>query len=357
MKSKWSSEQVWEWYKSYPWLRGFNYLPRTAVNWTEMWQSETFDLETIKQELKWARQYGFNTLRTNIPFIVWQADRKGLLSRIDAFLQCAQEQEIYVMLCPLDDCGFSGDHPFLGPQLEPVPGVHNSQAAASPGRNVVMDESLWPQVESYLRDIISTYKEHKQIIVWDLYNEPTNRAILRGEQESMFDAGLEQKAHELMVKCFQWARSEDPHQPLTVGGWHGDMTVEGGEQPFFAHKTDVAAFELSDVITFHAYVSGERMENFIGFLSRYERPVMCTEWLARHVGSRFEDQFPMFKQHNVACYQWGLVNGRTQTHVPWTTIKNSCPDYHTTWFHDFLRSDGSPYDSGEADLVRLVTQS
>jgi hypothetical protein len=33
----------------------------------------------------WAHDYGYNALRTNLPFIVWEADRDGLLSRIDTF--------------------------------------------------------------------------------------------------------------------------------------------------------------------------------------------------------------------------------------------------------------------------------
>lgn len=55
---QWSTEQAWQWWSKQPWLRGFNYLPRTAVNWTEMWQRETFDLPTIRQELAWAREVG-----------------------------------------------------------------------------------------------------------------------------------------------------------------------------------------------------------------------------------------------------------------------------------------------------------
>ena len=64
---QWSTEQAWQWWSKQPWLRGFNYLPRTAVNWTEMWQRDTFDLPTIRQELAWAREVGYNTLRTNLP--------------------------------------------------------------------------------------------------------------------------------------------------------------------------------------------------------------------------------------------------------------------------------------------------
>ena len=63
--------------------------------------------------------------------MVEDADRDGLLTRIDTFLTLAKKHQIQVMLTLMDDCGFSGDEPYLGPQKPPVPGKHNSQAAAS----------------------------------------------------------------------------------------------------------------------------------------------------------------------------------------------------------------------------------
>lgn len=103
-------------YKEHGWACGFNYLPRTAVNWSEMWQADTFDLPVIEQELARAESYGYNALRTNLPFIVWQHDREGLLTRIDTFLEIAARHHIQVMLTLMDDCGFSGDEPWFGPQ-------------------------------------------------------------------------------------------------------------------------------------------------------------------------------------------------------------------------------------------------
>jgi len=122
MKTQWSEQQAAEWEKQQGWICGFNYLPRTAINWTELWQRETFDAQTIDQELGWAHQAGYNQLRINLPFIVWQDDRDGLLARIDQFLSIAARHQIKVMLTLMDDCGFSGDEPFLGPQKAPEPG-------------------------------------------------------------------------------------------------------------------------------------------------------------------------------------------------------------------------------------------
>jgi len=55
----WTAEQANEWYAGQPWLCGPNFLPSTAVNSTDMWQAESFDLETIDRELGWAEEIGF----------------------------------------------------------------------------------------------------------------------------------------------------------------------------------------------------------------------------------------------------------------------------------------------------------
>lgn len=353
--SKWTKEQAWQWHKEQGWLRGFNYLPRTAVNWTEMWQAESFDLKTIDQELSWAATVGYNTLRTNLPYIVWQADRDGLFDRINSFLEICENHKIKVMLTPMDDCEFSGDNPYLGKQKKPVPDLHNSQAAASPGRNIVMDRSQWGKVEKYMRDVITTFKDDSRIIIWDLYNEPTNRMIFTTECELAFDENMEKFSQELMEKSFEWARDINPSQPLTVGAWHApsilDRTV-----PFYEHPLDKKALELSDIISFHAYVPLDLFLKALETVEKYDRPMLCTEWLARHAESLLHEQLPIFKEKLIGCYQWGLVKGKTQTHLPWPEIKRNDPNYKDRWFHDLLDENGNPYDSAEVELIQKLAK-
>lgn len=352
---RWSEEKAWQWQKEHGWLRGFNYLPRTAVNWNEMWQAEFFAPEVMEQELAWAHDVGYNTLRTNLPFIVWQADRDGLHARIERFLDICERNQIKVMLTPMDDCGFSGDHPYLGEQKAPVPDLHNSQAAASPGRNVVMDKSMWGEVEAYIRDIISTYKNDPRIVIWDLYNEPTNRMIFTTTGEIAYDEEMETFSHELMEKAFEWAREENPTQPLTVGAWHAPSILDRS-LPIYEHPTDRKAMELSDIITFHAYLPLDLFHEAVEIVESYNRPMMCTEWLARHAQSYMHEQLPVFKQKNIGCYQWGLVKGKTQTHLPWPEIKRSDANYASQWFHDLLDEQGQPYDASEVQLIKTLAE-
>lgn len=352
--NRWSEEKAQNWSEKKGWLCGFNYLPGTAVNWTEMWQRETFDPDRIRQELEWAAHAGYNTLRTNLPFIVWLHDREGLFERIHTFLSVCQLKGMQVMLTLMDDCGFSGDHPFIGRQKEPVPDLHNSQAAASPGRNIVMQPSLWGLVGEYIRDVIGHFAEDERVIVWDLYNEPTNRMIFTLQGEMAFDPGLETYSIQLMEKAFLWAREMGPSQPLTVGAWH-IANILDPDAPVYTHPADQRAIELSDVISFHAYVPPELMTRAIGLLKQHNRPLFCTEWLARHAGSVMSEQLPVFRENNIGCYQWGLVRGRTQTHIPWPEIKKRDQNYRDRWFHDVFDETGNAYDPSEMELLKKLT--
>ena len=111
--------------------------------------------------------------------------------------------------------------------------------------------------------------------------------------------------------------------------------------------------ELSDIVTFHNYgpLAGVKAE-IARLKQTHSRPVICTEWMARGMGSRFASHLPVFKKEKVGCYNWGLVAGRTQTYFPWGSKKGS-PE-PKLWHHDIFRLDGTPYDAGEIETIRRV---
>lgn len=342
---RWSTEDAAQWRAQHGWLCGFNYLPRSAVNWNEMWQDNTFDITTIEQELDWAQKVGFNLLRTNLPYVVWEHERDALVANIDAFLTACDTHNIKVILTLMDDCEFSGNTATYGDQPAPVPGVHNSQALASPGREHIMNPDLWPGFEQYVKDILSEFADDSRIILWDLYNEPTNRMLFKDGIHREFDEALETYSHRLTEKLFLWARDVNPSQPLTVAAWHADLKTP------FDHPTDQLALSESDIITFHAYVPYDRMALIADQLNTLERPVICTEWMARHVGSTYSAQLPMLKEKDIGAVQWGLVKGKTQTWIPWPWIEVG-EDQKALWFHDLLDEQGTPFDPAEIDIIR-----
>ncbi len=74
--------------------------------------------------------------------------------------------------------------------------------------------------------------------------------------------------------------------------------------------------------------------------------------MSRHLGSRWDTDLPVFKQERIACYCWGLVNGRTQAQFSWSSKKGD-PE-PAVWFHDLFHADGAPYDPKEVDAIRTV---
>ncbi len=157
--ARWPEQKAWAWYAEVGPVAGCNYLPRTAVNMTEMWQKETFDPQTIDEELGWAAAAGYNSLRVFVQYLVWKDDPEGLKLRMEQFLDIAHKHGMRVMLIPFCDCAFAGREPYLGKQDEPVPGVHNSGWVPSPGLKRVVDRSTWPDLERYIKDLVQQLRQ------------------------------------------------------------------------------------------------------------------------------------------------------------------------------------------------------
>jgi hypothetical protein len=336
---RWPVERAARWYAGLPWLCGFNYLPRSAVNWTELWQGESFDPATIEQELGWAEGVGFGALRTNVQFLVWLADPAGLRERLDRFLGIAARSGMRTLLCLFDDCAFSGREPYLGRQDDPLPGIHNSGGAASPGREVVRDRSRWPDLERYVSDLVSHFRDDERVLGWDLYNEPGNEAVFTREVGRDPRGPLVAHSMALAEASFGWARAAEPSQPLTTGIWN-PRWVE--------HNRRLA--ELSDVVSFHHYLGLENLRDLVAELRRAGRPLLCTEWLARGLGSVPATHLPFFREQGIGCFHWGLVRGRTQTHLPWPGLERLARG--GLWHHDLFQPDGTPYDAEEIAFFR-----
>jgi hypothetical protein len=316
---RWTRERAWAWYKAHPWLVGCNFIPSTAVNDVEMWQKESFDPKTIDRELGWAQGLGFNTVRVFLNYAVWEADPDGLIVIFDRFLNMAHRHGISVLVILFDDC-FKPE-PQVGKQPDPEPGVHNSQWVQSPGARRRGDRATWPKLEKYVQDMVGTFASDKRVLAWELYNEPSQSLAL-------------------VEAAFQWARAAQPSQPVTT-------TIFGNA------ALQKRIIELSDLLSFHNYGPLPGLKREWGNLLAQGRPVLCTEWMARGAGSRFETHLPFFKENKIACWNWGLVGGRTQTYFAWGSLRGA-PE-PKLWHHDILRVDGTPFHSQEVQFIKATT--
>lgn len=284
-----------------------------------------FNEGAIDRELGWAHDIGLNSVRIHVPCFAYQVDRDTLFTRLDKFLEIATRFDLSVMLVLQPSS-------VRDPNLEPVskqeiivnfkPGVHHGRSIRFPG--VVHYAQVFTKVKPVIKEFIQTtirkYLNEKQIIAWDLYEEPHPN-----------DRPLTEFA-------FTCARGVQPSQPLTAC-WN--------------------AADLSDIYSFHTFAppGGPPMAmdlltfyDEIKYVMEFRRPALCTEFLARSFGNTLNSVLPHFSKHNIGWYVWGLCAGAAQYHYPWGWPEGSPEPKH--WFHCLLYPDGTPYSDKEINLIR-----
>lgn len=330
----WTTEQATEWYDQQGWLRGSNFIPSTAVNQLEMWQADTFDPATIDRELGWAADIGMNCMRVFLHHAAWETNKVGFKERINEYLTIADRHGIKTMFVFFDDCW--NPTYATGKQPEPQPGVHNSGWLRDPGDLYYKGDTaaVKPLLETYVKDILNTFKDDHRILMWDLYNEPGGSGAYRYNERSL----------PLLKAIFTWARAVNPSQPLSAGIW--DLSLGSLNQ---------YQLENSDIITYHTYESLEAHQKLVNQLKSYKRPLICTEYMARTSNSTFQTIMPMLKSEHVGAINWGLVAGKSNTIFAWDT---PLPDVEEpeVWFHDIFRNSGEAYSQDEVETIKYLTR-
>ena len=79
--TQWSREKAHDWYGAQPFLIGCNFLPSSASNQLEMFQADSFDVATLRREIGWAADLGFNCLRIYLHDLLIEED--GFFTRLD----------------------------------------------------------------------------------------------------------------------------------------------------------------------------------------------------------------------------------------------------------------------------------
>lgn len=343
---RWDADRALAWHDQRPWLVGTNFTPSTASNQLEMWQAATFDPATIDRELGWAAALGMNAMRVFLHDLCWQDDRTGFCERIERYLAIAERHGIATLFVFFDSCW--APDPRLGPQEAPIPGRHNSRWVQSPGVAVLRYATRFSALRGYVQDVLQRFRDDPRILGWDLWNEPDNGY----GTEAPFPAQngeLKPAIMPLLAQVFAWAREVAPSQPLTSGIWAGDYAAE--KRSAFQRLQ----IEASDIVSFHRYEGAEGTARAIAALADCGRPLWCTEYMARSAGSTFAAILPLFAERRIAAFNWGLVDGRTNTKFPWDSVGKPYDREPDPWFHEVLRRDGRPYREDEAALIRRLT--
>lgn len=329
---RWSTQEAWDWYNKNPWYCGFNYIPAYAINYTAMWDKTSFDPVAIDKELALAEQSGMNVLRAVLQYAVYENDPKYFLKTLETFTAICAKHHIKFVPSLFDDCAFGiVQDPAIGKQPEPLAGWYAWAWSPSPGHSKVIDSTTHPRLEKYVKAVIGKFKNDDRILFWDLYNEPTN-------------GGMGSATFPLLRKVVAWAREVNPSQPVSIDVFDRNP------------RLNEIIFAASDIITFHNYENKEVLLNQIKELKKHNRPVICTEWMNRPWTSTISNNLEVFYKEKVGCMLWGLVNGKTQTNLPWGHRPGD-PE-KAVWQHDLYHGDFTPYDAVEIQtLKKYITLS
>jgi hypothetical protein len=326
---RWSQEKAWKWHNPQPWYCGFNYIPAYAINYTAMWDKTTFDLSAIDKELALAQASGMNVLRAVLQYAVYADDPAYFLKTLDSFMGVCATHHIKFVPALFDDCVFGITfEPKVGKQSEPLKGWYAWDWSPSPGHSMVIDSATHHALERYVTAVMTRFKKDSRILFWDLYNEPTN-------------GGLGSATFPLLKKVIACARKVNPSQPVSIDVWNNNRRLN-----------DIA-LAGSDIISFHNYGNKDVLQQQITDLKKYNRPIICTEWMNRANRSVISDNLPVFYNEKVGCMLWGLVNGKTQTDLPWGHRPGDPPP--AVWQHDLYKPDLSPYQQPEIDSIKMYT--
>jgi hypothetical protein len=200
--------------------------------------------------------------------------------------------------------------------------------------------------------VVGALAKDDRILGWDVWNEPGSDQTGNYPKTELKWKDKEPLVIALLPQAFAWAREANPTQPLTSGVWDVDASKDDGA----LDEIEKIQLRESDIITFHNYSWPESFKSEVAWLRRFHRPVICTEYMARSVGSTFDGVLPIAKQEKVGAINWGFVAGKTQTYYPWESWQHPYITHDPpVWFHEVLRADGTPYRQAEVDLMRQLT--
>jgi hypothetical protein len=297
-RRQWTEEEAWAWHRQTGIIKGFN-EPVPA-----------YPGMTRRQVLEKAAELGFNSAR------FWV---RG---------QTADEQEAYIraMADEADDFGMT---------ISPVLIIDWYYM-----RGGDRDRSF-AEAKKCTQQIMHAFANDKRIILWDIWNEP------RSDDASEFYEQMD-----WIEAAVHWCREMSPVQPITASIFYWNDFKANTTNEIFARRCKVES--MMDIHNFHYYEAASSHMKSLEMMAKglkemTDRPLVCTEAIARSRGSTFSRSFADFSQYHVHFYTWGLFICDMNWSVVWG---KSTYEPYDPLFHDLLHPDGEPIDRRELDLLR-----
>lgn len=243
-----------------------------------------FKPELIDRELGYAQRLGLNAVRMFLQYVVYEADPKLFLERLDRFVEIADKRGLQSMIVLFDSC--FGEEPALE-KADSKMWVNNPgfSRIAAPG---------WSRLENYASDVVKRFSGDRRILAWDIMNEPEAdfNHVTRAERDQIWK----------FVRHFcRYVKETDPTHPITVG----HAVVE------YIPKT----MDLVDVLSIHSYFPYEAwfqndLDTAMGYGVQAGKPVIITEFGNPSVGQKYEAALDTIDRNRLGFFLWELMIGK-----------------------------------------------
>ncbi len=299
--------------KPYAHLRGFNYVPSTAVNDIAFWRD--YDEALVERELTFAQRLGLNSARPFLAYVVYEHDPKSFLARLTHFVRTARDRGISVMPVVWDSC-FDDTRPTIDSTENkwiPNPGVQR------------LGPEFWPAGEAYCRDIVQTLGPEPGLAMWDIMNEPLVTSWV-GEDVPERDERI--RAIWTFVHHFcRVMKDLDSAHPITVGVANAATLA-----PVVDHV---------DVLSFHDYrptraAIRANIEEGIQVAEASRKPLFISELACLARANPYDVTLELCQEIGIGWYLWELMIGVSR----WRDI------------HGVVYPDGTVRDPSIAAAIR-----
>ena len=264
---------------------------------------------------------GLNAIRINLPYLVWKHDRDGLIDRLDRVMGNGRGTGLIdtipvlvstIAASAVPDATLRPPSPTRGRVSTTARAVASPRPATSSAgpANGAAFSTITPATWS------PPSVSDPRILLWDVYNpNPANRMVFGPEGRASATSPTSHRrkpvpaARQLRRGARDRARSSPDHRAP------GATPLAGATEAAYETEVDRTALEAvryRDLPRLPA--ERPRSPRSSIALARRGRPMLCTEWMARPVGSRSPTRLPLLSARAAwAACTGGCVQGRTQT--------------------------------------------
>jgi len=285
-------------------IKGFNYIPSYA---STIWETiDQFDAAVWDREFGYSKRFHANTLRIWCDYLSFQRDQDHFLRSWETGLTLAKKHGLKIMFT-LSNRWVDAQWPFGQLDLATIlKGEPNGE------------------YRKYLETVVGHFRDHPQILMWDLCNEPFSVIPTLPEDRGLFRSLLSEKESGFWQGAAAIVKAARPSQPVTIGlhtshDWNPD-----------------AMHDCVDVISCHPYrgwwddAAGFKdiCDYYVRIANRKNKPLICSETCQ---GSKNNDtrrqiievSIRELERRRIGWLAWQLMGGKHVT-ARWDRTDKNC---------------------------------